>query len=229
MLSVQNYSMNTPQVSFKQNEEKASDNKAFETHAGLKTGAIAGGIGAASTLSLYALADKLVKSGKDAIAEGAEELGKDAVHEAGNFFSEASAQLKAAGKKLWITIPIGLAVYSGCGALIDKLTNDSRAKFAQDNAGKDTKEILKNNSDAELTRGGEVYQKSSIGKKYGALLGAVVLPLWAKSKSLITKAKSPVGIIGNVITGALGGLILGAITDHYSNKGAVKHADKMAA
>ena len=227
MLSVQNSLSHTPQVSFKQNDEKMD--KPFETHAGLKTGAVVGGIGAASTLSLYALADKFVKAGEKAVSGTAVEMGEEAAYEAGNFLSEVSSALKSAGKKLWFTVPIGIAVYTGCGALIDKLTNDSRAKFAQDNAGKDTKEILKNNPDAELTRRGEAYQKTNIGKKYGALLGAVVLPLWKLAHSAITKTKSPFGIVTAVVTGALGGLTLGAITDHYSNKGAVKHADKFAA
>jgi F0F1-type ATP synthase assembly protein I len=32
----------------------------------------------------------------------------------------------------------------------------------------------------------------------------------------------------NMVVGALGGLTLGAITDHYANKGAKKFADKQA-
>lgn len=225
MLSVQNYQMTTPQVSFKQKEETSQS--PFVTHAGLKTGAVVGGIGAASTIGLYTFADKLLKLGKGVVAEGAE-MGEEAAHDMGNVLSEAGASLKAAGKKLWITVPIGIAVYTGCGALIDKLINDKRAKFAQDIAGKDTKDIVKDNSDAELTRRGEVYQRSNIGKKFGTLLGAVVLPAWSKTSEMITKSKSPVGIVGNAIIGALGGLILGSITDHYANKGAIKHADKMA-
>ena len=224
MLSVQNYNMNTPQVSFKQNEETSQ--KPFVTHAGLKTGAVVGSIGAASTLGLYSVADRLIKLGESALG-GAEEIGAEAAHDVGNVFSEMGASLKAAGKKLWITLPIGIAVYTGCGALIDKLTNDKRAKFAQDNAGKDTKEVVRDNPDAELTRCGEVYQRTNTGKKFGTLLGAVVLPIWSKTGSMISKSKPLIGVVGKSIIGALGGLILGSIADHYANKGAKKYADKM--
>ena len=226
MLSVQNQAM-TSKISFKQNEENVTANRPFETHAGLKTGAVVGGIGAATTLSLYSLADKFVKAGQEIVAEVGAEAGEEAAHDAGNILSEAGASLKAAGKKLWFTVPISIAIYTGCGALMDKITNDRRAKFAKEIEGKDTKDILKDNPDAELTRKGEVYQKSNIGKKYGTLLGAVVMPLWSKASSMITKTRSPLGVISNVIIGALGGLMLGSISDHYSNKGAIKHADKM--
>ena len=220
MLSVTN-DVKNHQPSFKQNEAKSDPTKSFETHAGLKTGAVYSGIGAATSLSAYAIADKFLKAGKSAV----EEIGDEAAHEAGDILSEASKYLKSAGKKLWFTIPLSVAICAGCGALIDKITNDNRAKFDKENEGKDSKTILKSNPDAELTRTGEVYQKSSTGKKYGTLLGAVVLPVWAKLHQLITKTKSPIGIISNIIIGAIGGLTLGAITDHYANKGAIKHAD----
>lgn len=234
MLSVQNYRMTQPRaIAFKQNEEQAQDTtqKPFVTRSGLKTGATYATIGAANLLALSALGKGLFNWGKKNMEELAEELGREGLEEAGELkatLKESESALKSLGKHLWITIPLCFALHLGCGSLVDKITNDKRAKFAQEIENKDKKDIVRDNPDAELTRSGNIYHKTNTGLKFGALIGAVALPLESYISKLLTKSKNPVGIIGNVITGAIGGLILGSIADHFANKGAAKHADKMA-
>jgi hypothetical protein len=131
-------------------------------------------------------------------------------------------------KKLGILIPIGLAVYAGCGALVDKFINKKRENFAKNTAGADLKNAIKENKKAEVTRNGNVYYKSDIGKKYGAALGVFAYPLLTVSKSALRgNGVAPLAVLLlNACVGAIGGSILGSITDSFANKGAKKFADK---
>ena len=61
---------------------------------------------------------------------------------------------------------------------------------------------------------------SNDDKKYGALLGAGC----GLIESIMTAGKfKPIGLL-NMIPMAIGGLIMGAITDHYTNSSAKKNA-----
>lgn len=218
MLSVQNYRV-APQVAFKGDETNSS--KPYQTHAGLKTAAGYSLIGTGLTLGM----NKLGKNCLEFLKEGADVIDDAATKASVN---NDIKTFKAASKKLGITLPITILASLGCGALVDKLINDKQKAFAQklDENGK--KEVLNTEDRADTTRKGEVYYRSNLGKKVGTVLGAVVLPILTKTECAIAKTKSPMGIVGNVITGALGGLILGAITDKVANNGARKHADNQA-
>ncbi len=212
--AIQSYNSTPTRIAFKADGEKAPTSQAdysyYKTNAGLKTGGvyacIAGAMGALSATFSKGLLNFAKNNGGDA--------------------KQVEAASKTLGKAA-ITIPISMAVYVACGALIDKFINNKRAQFHEINAGKDKNEILKNNPDAETTRSGEVYQHTNVGKKYGALLGAVVSPALGLAVNAIAKQKSgAIGIVSSIISGTVGGLLLGAITDHYANKGAEKYADR---
>ena len=131
-------------------------------------------------------------------------------------------------KKLGAIIPLSVAIYMGCGALVDKFINNKRAEFAKSSQDKDMKDVIKENKKAEVTRNGNVYHKSDVGKKYGALLGAVGFPILIASRRAIRGYALPsvVGILLNAAIGIVGGLTLGSIADKCANKGAKKFADK---
>lgn len=102
-----------------------------------------------------------------------------------------------------VTLPLLLLSNLGCGAIVDYAINKKREK-------------------------GE--NSSGTGKKVGALTGAVVFPamihinnkviqnpFYVLPKTAAGKAKA-FTIVGAI--GALGGLILGGITDHFAKKSA---------
>lgn len=125
---------------------------------------------------------------------------------------------------------ISLASYAAIGAAVDAITNNKRENFEKETSGKDKKEILQTNDNAELSRTGEVYHKTNVGKTYGTAIGAITLPLLQELQlsNVGLKLGEGAGIfrVASAITGALGGLALGAISDHFANNGAKKHADK---
>ncbi len=228
MLSVQNYKLAQSGISFKQNEEKKEQTpNSFTTHAGLKTGATVAGAGAVYTLTTGSIANGLVNRAKSFVGELVDGIEAEQVK---SELNEAGDVLKSARKKYLWTVPVTIAAYAGCGALIDKFINDKRSDFAKNTQNKSTQDIVKDNNDAELTRNGKVYQKTNIGKKYGAALGVVALPvLNAINKAIKGTSHFSFKMLAfNMVVGALGGLTLGAITDHYANKGAKKFADKQA-
>jgi len=112
--------------------------------------------------------------------------------------------------------------------LIDKYINKKRTEFAEATKNKDIREIAKEERQARFTEKGNSYCESNIGKKYGTLLGVVALPVLNAINGAIrgNRSFSLFGILTSAAAGALGGLTLGAITDHYANKGARKFADK---
>lgn len=217
MLSVQNYRV-APQVAFKGDED--GQTKPYQTHAGLKTGAGYSLIGAGMTLGMNSLGKTGVKFLKE-VANDMDEAAKASINNDIKTF-------KAASKKLGITIPITILASLGCGALVDKFINDKQKNFAQKLDINGKKEVLNTEDRADTTRKGEVYYRSNLGKKVGTVLGAVVYPALLKTECAIAKTKSPVSIVVAAITGALGGLMLGAITDKVANNGARKHADNQA-
>lgn len=232
MVSIQNYSANSQNVAFRAKmNEKANSSNPTQSHAGLKTGAVWSAIAtpvALGTLGLTSWANSTTQ---------------DAAKNAHQYFNAQEAQqfLKIArdsnlsSKAAWATLPINIAIALGCGALVDKLNNTNRAKFAEELAAKGEKAILEENDNAEKTRSGNVYCKSDEGKKWGALLGVagVVVPslfilAFARAKGAkVTKVDGEI-LIDKLVNYSLGGLALGAIADNYSNKTAAKNADKLA-
>src|SRR5574344_2143055 len=202
MLAVQSYGMNSNVVPFKANE---TENKRPEkTHAGLKTGAIYTAVGSAMSLSSMGFLKKIVKSSEEAIASG-EVTDKFTIA----LFKSLQNVTKSAGKKLWITIPLFSAVAVGCGAFVDHLINKKREALAE-----------------KVEAEGNVVYKSNQGKKAGAIMGAVLSPIFGIISA--TSGKSKIPVFATMITGALGGFILGAITDKCANKAVAKSADKQA-
>ena len=229
MLSIQNYQTSQPKVYFKQNEEqKEQSQNSFSTHAGLKTGIAVAGAGTLYKVTVASSANGIFDKAKGFINELASTIGEDAAEGLKAGLSDAGDLIKSAKKRYYWTIPVTMGTYAGCGALVDKFINDKRANFTKNTQNKDVKDIIANNSDAELSRNGNVYQKSNTGKKYGAALGVVALPVLNAINSVI-KGSYKFSLIGtgfSIAIGALGGLTLGAITDHYSNKGAKKFVEK---
>lgn len=208
MLAVQGYSFSQPRVSFKQNENPQDvQQQSFKTHAGLKIG---------TALSVIAAA-----------RHGLSAQGQSMAAKVGAIDEVAAKATKS--KILW-TIPITALVYIGCGVILDKLINDKRVKFSQDSASKDMKETIKSDKTADITREGNVYQKSKTGKKYGTLLGLVAFPA-LRAVNLAIKENKRCSVLGfaiNMAVGAVAGRILGSWTDNSANKGAKKFADKAA-
>ncbi len=230
MLTVQNYNLTAGRnVAFKarhndeNNQSIFQSPKPFQTHAGLKTGAV--GAGFLTTICL----------GLNAIGKGITNMSKSAMDEAGEALDKASRKnlddivknMKALNKNIWVTLPIEILACLGCGALVDKKINDKHAKMADKLETEGKKAVLEQEDRAELTKNNNVFYKSNVGKTFGVALGAVVLPAVSLISDVITKtpirAKS---IVNAAIIGAIDGLILGSITDKVSNKGAAKFADK---
>ena len=226
MLAVQTYNYQ-PKVSFQKNEPK-QDNKpnSFTTHAGLKTGATVAAVGAAYKLTFSKIVDVIAGAAQGLVSQVLQSADENLSREIQGGLGESG--LKSAKNKYLWTIPVSVAVYTGCGALIDKLINDKHSKFAENSKNKNVKDIVKDDKDAELTRKGNPYCRTNIGKKYGTLLGIVALPVLKYTNNAIKgfRGVSLIGVGINMIAGAIGGLTLGSITDHFANKGAKKFADK---
>ena len=138
-----------------------------------------------------------------------------------------------------LALTLNYAIVMGCGALVDKLNNDKRAKFAEELAEKGKDATYEENDYADKTKAGNVYCKSNAGKKWGALLGMgglllpelIFMPIMPlnnfrfKGTSKIIKT---IVLAQSAVLGAIGGFSLGAIADSFSNKTAAKNADKLA-
>ena len=107
----------------------------------------------------------------------------------------------------------------GCGMLVDKLRNDKAKDAANTVKQVGTKNAIMSNDGLTLSNRGRAYYESNQGSKYGALLGAGC----GVADAALHSAK-PKGYIGNALVFALGGWIMGAIADHYTNKDAKRHA-----
>ena len=98
----------------------------------------------------------------------------------------------------WLNVALFLGSSLGCGALIDALINNKRKKGENNNA---------------------------VGKKVGTALGAGIIAILNAStlgKAVLTKAGGKL-VAGGAAVGALGGFILGAITDKCANSAYRKH------
>lgn len=222
MLTVQNYRITPNRVSFKGEGDESSQSqtpKPYQTKAGLKTGGAYAAATTALTLGIAGMAKKGLKFTKDV----AEEIDDTTVKEAIN---KGTKEFTKVNKKLWITIPITVLVSLGCGAIVDNLINKKNKLVADKLATEGKKAALDSDDRADITKKENVYYRSNKGKTIGTLLGVIAYPALIKTEALITKTKSPIGIVGSVITGALGGLILGSITDKCANNAARKYVDK---
>lgn len=118
------------------------------------------------------------------------------------------------------------SVYLLGGLLIDRKINKNRAEFeAKRKEIGDDKLLAEQDKHVQFTKNGNVYYKTSVGKKGGLILGALlsIFPTF-KLGGLYGKKVGGSSLIG----GALGGTILGAIIDGGANKRARKFADKKA-
>lgn len=229
MLSVQNYNLASGRnVAFKsrENDKNNQAQKPFQTHAGLKTGAVWGGIEAATLLGFNSLVKGVTKVSQEAMDEAGDVI--DNVSKKN--MDDAIKAMKSITKNIKLSIPISLLVALGCGALVDKKINDKHAKMAEQLQVEGKKAVLDQEDRAELTKHDNVFYKSNIGKTFGVALGAIVLPAVTLITGKIAKAPIRVkDIVNSAIIGTIGGLILGSITDKVSNKGAARFVDKQNA
>lgn len=208
MLKVQSYNALGSNISFQQNKEAQEGQKQpyFKTHAGAKLGTAIFTTAVVAPVSYASYVANTLKKTPEL----------KVIHE---------AEIKAAVRRL----PHLAAVIIGCGALVDMRTNSKRAKFTQNNISKDIKETLKEDKSAKSTEKGNVYHKSSTGRHEGTLLGMIALPALHIGKLVQAKnirSLTVVAVALNMVKGAAGGFLLGAITDHFANKGARKFADR---
>lgn len=230
MVSIQNYSGNFQNVAFTaQMREKTNSYNSTKSHAGLKTGAAWSAVRTSVSLGLLGISSwatsKIQRSANNSFqsSKKAQKL------------LELATKFRSFSKSIWIGLPINITIALGCGALVDKLNNGNRAKFADELATKGEKATLEENDKAKKTKAGNVYCKSDEGKKWGSLLGVagVVVPslfilAFARAKGAkVTKVDGEI-LIDKLVNYSLGGLALGAIADNYSNKTAAKNADKLA-
>lgn len=115
---------------------------------------------------------------------------------------------------------IAAACTLGCGMLVDNIRNKKAQETADYTAQVGVRNAVMNGDSVALSNKGRTYYDSNAGKKYGALLGAGC----GLIESIMTAGKfKPIGLL-NMIPMAIGGLIMGAITDHYTNSSAKKNA-----
>lgn len=218
-----------PNISRISTPTKTDNNKPFQTHAGLKTGVANSVITVGSSLAML----KLVKSGVN-IANG---LFKDNTIQSitSEVFNEASSDidnilefilkkcdkgLKGISKSMKYFLPAFTFVSVGAGYIIDKKINGKHSDLANNKIGLEDKRVEKSKND-------NLYYRSNIGKKLGALIGAVSLPVLTVVCNLATK--KPVNfkrLLVDASFGALSGFEFGATVDFFANKSAKKHAEK---
>ena len=115
---------------------------------------------------------------------------------------------------------IAAACTLGCGMLVDNIRNKKAKETADYTAQVGVHNALMNGDSVALSNKGRTYYDSNVGKKYGALLGAGC----GLIESIMSAGKfKPIGLL-NMIPMAIGGLIMGAITDHCTNNSAKKNA-----
>lgn len=171
----------------------------YKSNTGLTAGAIAGGI---IGLSQYAQSKML---NPKTITD--------------KTLKEAATKIKKCAVPLALTT---LAVSTVCGAIVDHLRNKKAKETADTIAFSDPQTLMQTAQDVEISRYGTPYYKSNNGKKFGALLGIVygLATFFASSaKSLPNKA---LAATSSIITGTVGGFIMGMMTDSITNKKAEK-------
>lgn len=224
MLKVSSHSSNQNVVSFKNNDkttakQNLSHSEPYKTTAGIKTATGYAAAGLAVFYGLQKYLDKLIKKSKALpIEDGVTKVTKNL----------AKAKIKTS------VIARFLVTTLGCGLIADKIINKKREKLAQDLKTKDADTIMKENKHIEKTEKGNLFYKSNVRQNIGPLLGIGVFALNSAvnlainlKKGLPIKVKG-MDILDGLCTVAFGGMILGAITDKFSNKAAKAHADKQS-
>ena len=125
----------------------------------------------------------------------------------------------------------------GCGAIIDNIRNKNAAKAADEIRRNGLRNAMQINEHIDIGRQGTGYYESNDGAKHGWKLGAAVSLILGTAatftKSFQQEARLPknakagtiiFGILGSAAINALGGFIMGKITDHNANNDARKHA-----
>lgn len=144
-------------------------------------------------------------------------------------------------KKNYTAAGVGLAMIAahlGCGAIYDKIRNSKAQKAAEEVKTLGAKNAIAQNDRIEISRQGRTYYNSN-GMKYGAMLGAGVCLAeglfdvlnknqWEKIGKVFAKDEikisKPGFVISSTIVGAICGMIMGKIADHFTNKDAYKNS-----
>ena len=114
----------------------------------------------------------------------------------------------------------------GCGMLVDYLRNKKAAEAA-DNLANDPEKAMYQTEGLEYSDMGLPYYKSKVGTKIGAGLGALC---GLAHTAMLTTKNSPnkvMSFISNAVIFAVGGFVMGAITDKVTNNKAKTAAVKM--
>ena len=182
-------------------------------NSGLNVGLGVTALGVANAYTMKPMAKKIYKVCIDNLRKN---MPAADAYEAAKPIFEAKKAMKNINlfKSLLPVIPL----YLGCGAIVDWANNKQRA----------------NSEPNAETEKGNKYTKVNMGKKLGAILGAVTCGISSiinnkAIKQILATSPNKAFTIGFAfVTSALGGLMLGSIADKMSNKQAAKEADKMA-
>ncbi len=218
MVKIAPYSLSS-RVSFKNNQEnpvkqQTQNSEYYKTTSGVKTA-----VGyAASGLVAIIVSNHLVEKMSNKFDEISKLSGKQN--------PVKNLPKIGLGRSAWF-----LATTFACGAFVDNFLNKKREKLANDLKTKDADTLMKEDKHIQKTDKGNLYYKSSIYKNVGPLLALGVLTLNTGINIVKRGAKSPMRLdvwelIDVLCTAGIGGSMLGAITDKFSNKAAREFADK---
>lgn len=215
----------TQQPAFRGKFERTEQgNPYYKTNAGTVAGGVMAGVATWSWLKR--LNFKEVPELDDKAKAFMKESGMEDVYKAFGIKDINKAlkeENKQAARLKKFAIPFALiaaACTLGCGMLVDNIRNKKAQETADYTAQVGVRNAVMNGDSVALSNKGRTYYDSNAGKKYGALLGAGC----GLIESIMTAGKfKPIGLL-NMIPMAIGGLIMGAITDHYTNSSAKKNA-----
>lgn len=227
-LSISNNSY-VQQPAFRGKFEKTEQgNPYYKTNSGTVAGGVMAGVAACSWLKW--LNFKEVPELDDKAKAFMKESGLEDVYKAfgvkdiNKALNEEYKQKNIQGARLKkLAIPfavVAAACTLGCGMLVDNIRNKKAKEMADYTAQVGVHNALMSGDSVALSNKGRTYYDSNIGKKYGAFLGAGC----GLIDSVMSTGKfKPIGLL-NMIPMAIGGLIMGAITDHFTNSNAKKNA-----
>ena len=182
-------------------------------NSGLKVGLGMTAIGTATALSVKPMVNRAYKS---IISNARKNFPPEDAYEIAKPLFEAHKTIK--GTKFFKPMLIAIPMYLGFGAIVDWANKKQRT----------------NSEPNAQTKNGNAYTKVNMGKKLGAVLGIAGYAIAglankAQMKKILTTSPNKfVSVAITAISGALGGFILGSITDKISNKKAAKVADQAA-
>ena len=227
-LSISNNSY-VQQPAFRGKFEKTEQgNPYYKTNSGTVAGGVMAGVAALSWLKW--LNFKEVPELDDKAKAFMKESGLEDVYKAfgvkdiNKVLNEEYKQKNKQGARLKkLAIPfavVAAACTLGCGMLVDNIRNKKAKETADFTAKVGVRNAIMNGDSVALSNKGRTYYDSNVGKKYGAFLGAGC----GLIDSVMSTGKfKPIGLL-NMIPMAIGGLIMGAITDHFTNSNAKKNA-----